>query len=128
MASSTSRPEWHEPRRIAALWTGVLGGPIVWFALLQVNYTLSYVSCETRQKWFLHVAVLAAIALVSMAGYLAWRHGPPEDTQDRTSPVTRSTGEVRARWMSLAGVGLSLWFIVVIIAMEIPILTLKICQ
>jgi hypothetical protein len=30
--------------------------------------------------------------------------------------------------MSLAGVGLSLWFIVVIIAMEIPILTLKICQ
>ena len=101
---------------------------MVWFALLQVNYTLSYVSCETRQKWFLHVAVLAAIALVSMAGYLAWRHGPPEDTQDRTSPVTRSTGEVRARWMSLAGVGLSLWFIVVIIAMEIPILTLKICQ
>jgi hypothetical protein len=128
MASSTSRPAWHEPRRTAALWTGILAGPIVWLALLELNYTLSYVSCEIRQEWFLHVAVLAAMAFVGMAGYTAWRHGPPEDTQDRTAPVTRSTAEIRARWMSLVGVGLSLWFILVIFAMEIPILGLKICQ
>jgi hypothetical protein len=128
MASSTSRPAWHEPRRIAALWTGLLAGPIVWFTLLEVNYTLSYVSCETRQKWFLHVAVIASVLLVAAAAYLAWRYGPPEDSQDRTPPVTRSTAEIRARWMAFGGVGLSLWFILVIIAMEIPILTLKVCQ
>jgi hypothetical protein len=128
MASSTSRPAWHEPRRIAALWTGLLAGPIVWFTLLEVNYTLSYVSCETRQKWFLHVAVIASVLLVAAAAYLAWRYGPPEDSQVRTPPVTRSTAEIRARWMAFGGVGLSLWFILVIIAMEIPILTLKVCQ
>jgi hypothetical protein len=128
MASSTSRPAWHEPRRIAALWTGLLAGPIVWFTLLEVNYTLSYVSCESRQKWFLHVAVVASVLLVAAAAYLAWRYGPPEDSQDRTPPVTRSTAEIRARWMAFGGVGLSLWFILVIIAMEIPILTLKVCQ
>jgi hypothetical protein len=128
MASSTSRPAWHEPRRIAALWTGLLAGPIVWFTLLEVNYTLSYVSCESRQKWFLHVAVIASVLLVAGAAYMSWRYGPPEDSQERTPPVTRSTAEIRARWMAFGGVGLSLWFILVIIAMEIPILTLKVCQ
>jgi hypothetical protein len=128
MASSTSRPAWHEPRRIAALWTGLLAGPVVWFTLLELNYTLSYVSCESRQKWFLHVAVAASVLLVAAAAYLAWRYGPPEDSQERTPPVTRSTAEIRARWMAFGGVGLSLWFILVMIAMEIPILTLKVCQ
>lgn len=128
MASSTSRPAWHEPRRIAALWAGVLAGPIVWFTLLEVNYVLSYVSCESRQKWFLHLAVALSVVLVAAAGYLAWRYGPPEDTQDRTPPVTRSTSEIRSRWMAMAGVGLSIWFILVIVAMEIPIVILRVCQ
>jgi hypothetical protein len=128
MASSTSRPAWHEPRRIAALWTGMLAGPVVWFTLLELNYVLSYVSCECRHKWFLHAAELAAVLIVAAAAYTAWRFGPPQDSQDRTPPVTRSTAEIRARWMAFAGVGLSLWFILVIVAMEIPILTLKVCQ
>jgi hypothetical protein len=128
MASSTSRPAWHEPRRIAALWAGILAGPIVWFTLLEVNYLLAYVSCESRHKWFFHVAVAVSVVVVGGAAWLAWRSGPPEDTQDRTAPVTRSTAEVRARWMALAGLGLSLWFILVIIAMEIPILVLQACE
>ena len=28
MPSSTSRPAWHDARRTAALWTGLLAGPI----------------------------------------------------------------------------------------------------
>lgn len=128
MRSSTSRPAWHEPRRIAALWLGVLAGPIVWLTLLEVNYLLSYVSCESRSTWFLHVAVATAIVLVAAAAYAAWRYGPPEDTQERTPPVTRSTSEIRSRWMALAGIGCSLWFILVIATMEIPILVLKVCQ
>ena len=128
MASSTSRPAWHKPRRIAALWAGIVTGPIVWFTLLEVNYVLSYVSCESRQKWFLHLAVAASVVLVAGAGYFGWRSGPPEDTQGRAAPVTRSTSEIRARWMALAGMGLSLWFIIVIVAMEIPLVVLKVCQ
>ena len=93
-----------------------------------MNYVLSYVACESRQKWFLHAAVAVALALVAGAGYLAWVSGPPEDTQDRTAPVTRSSRRSRARWMALAGLGLSLWFILVILAMEIPILVLRACE
>ena len=106
----------------------MLAGPVVWFTLLELNYVLSYVSCENRHKWFLHAAELASVLIVAAAGYTAWRFGPPQDSQDRTPPVTRSTAEIRARWMAFAGVGLSLWFILVIVAMEIPILTLKVCQ
>jgi hypothetical protein len=128
MASSTSRPAWHEPARIAALWAGLLAGPVVWLALLEVNFVLSYVSCEVRQKWFLHAAVGIAVLLVASAGYVAWRSGPPEDREERTPPVTRATAEVRARWMAAGALGLSLAFIVFILAMEIPILVLKTCQ
>lgn len=128
MPSSTSRHAWHEPARVAALWAGMLTGPIVWLALLELNYVMSYVSCETRHTWFLHLAVVVAVALVAVAGSLAWRFGPPEDSQDRTAPVTRSTAEVRARWMAAAGVGSSSWFILVILAMDIPVLVLRTCQ
>lgn len=128
MASSTSRHAWHEPRRNAALWAGLLAGPIVFLALLEAVYVMSYVSCETRHTWFLHLAVLIAAVLVAGAAWTAWTNGPAEDSQERTPPVTRSTAEVRARWMALAGVGLSVWFIVAILAMEIPIVVLKICQ
>lgn len=128
MASSTSRPAWHEPARIAALWAGLLAGPVVWLALLEFNYVLSYVSCEARQKWFLHVAVAVAVLLVAAAGYAAWRSGPPEDLEQRTPPVTRATAEVRARWMAAGALGVSAAFIVFILAMEIPILVLKTCQ
>jgi hypothetical protein len=128
MASSTSRHAWHEPWRNAALWTGLLAGPIVFLTLLEAVYVMSYVSCETRHTWFLHVAVLTAAILVAAAAWTAWRCGPPEDAQPRTAPVTRATAEARARWMALAGVGLSIWFILAIVAMEIPIVVLKTCQ
>jgi hypothetical protein len=128
MPSFISRHEWHEPRRIAALWTGLLAGPVVWFALLETNYVLSYVACETRHTWMLHVATAVAVLLVAGAGWLAWGAGPAEDDQRRSPPVTRATSESRARWMSLAGVAVSGWFILVILAMEIPILVLRTCD
>ena len=128
MASSTSHHAWHEPRRNAALWAALLAGPILFLTLLETVYVMSYVSCETRHTWFLHLAVFVAALLVAGAAWTAWTHGPPADTQDRTPPVTRSTAEVRAQWMAFAGLGLSLWFIVVIMALEIPILVLKTCQ
>jgi hypothetical protein len=128
MPSSTSRPAWHETRRTAALWAGLLAGPIVWAALLETNYVLSYVSCETRHEWFFHVALAAAVLLVAAAGWFAWRSGPADDDQRRSHPVTSATAESRSRWMSIAGVLLSVWFILVMLAMEIPILVLRTCQ
>lgn len=128
MPSSISRPAWHDPARIAALWFGILAGPVVWLTLLEVNYVLSYVSCETGHKWFLHVAVLVAVSLVALAGYLAWTNGPPDERELHTPPVTRGTAEMRARWMALYGITSSVFFIIVILANEIPILVLHTCE
>ena len=128
MPSSTSRPAWHDPVRIAVLWAGVLTGPLVWLTMLEVNYLLTYVACESGHKWFMHLAVLIAVAIVATAGYLAWVYGPPEDPEIDTPPVTRATAEQRARWMAIYGVTSSVWFIIVILANEIPILVLRACE
>ena len=128
MASSTSVPAWHDRRRWAALWIGLLTGPLVFLTLLETNYVLSYVACEARTRWFLHLAALVALLLVAAAGWLAWTHGPAEPDERHSRPATPETTESRARWMSLAGVMMCAWFALVILATEIPILVLRQCQ
>ena len=57
MPSSTLRHgSFDAGGRITALWIGVLAGPVAWSALLETNYILSYVACEQRQTWMLHLA------------------------------------------------------------------------
>jgi len=130
MPSSTSRPVSHERWRLAALWAGLLTGPVVWLALLEVNYVLAYVACETRSTWFMHLAVLVALLLVFGAGYAAWAasYGNMMADETLTPPLSDETRLQRSRWMSLAGVASSAWFIVVILAMEVPLLVLRECQ
>lgn len=133
MPSSTSRPAFrsaHEPRRLLALWTGLLAGPIVWLTLLQTNYVLSYVACETGQTWFLHLATAISAALVAAAGAWAWRagHGPLDLPEPLTTPVGAETCDTRMRWMAHAAAGLCAWFIVVILSMSLPVVVLRTCQ
>ena len=130
MASSTSRPVSHERWRLAALWAGLLTGPLVWLLLLEFNYVFAYVACETRSTWFLHLAVAVALLLVAGAGYWAWRasYGDMLAPETLTAPLSDETRRQRSRWMSLAGVALSAWFVLVILAMEVPILVLRECQ
>jgi hypothetical protein len=128
MPSSTSRHAWHDPRRTAALWAGVLAGPVVWFIILETNYVMSYVACESGHTWFLHAANIVSAGVVAAAGWLAWRSGPAASDEAPTEPVTRATSESRARWMSMVGVTLSFWFVLVILAMEIPVLVLRTCE
>jgi hypothetical protein len=127
MPSSTSHRAWHDSRRTAALWVGLLAGPVVWFTLLEANYVMSYVACESRHTWFLHGMNLVSAAVVALAALVAWRSGPAEDAEHPTSPITRETSESRARWMSLGGAILSLWFVLVILAMEIPVAVIPSC-
>lgn len=128
MPSSTSLPAWHDTRRAARLWFGILTGPIVWAALLELNYVLAYVACERRTAWFLHTATLAAALLTCVAGFVAWRSGPPVDAGEGTPPISPATTEARARFMSLAGVAFSLWFLIVVLTMDVPPLVLGHCQ
>ncbi len=130
MPSSISRPVSHERWRLAALWAGLLTGPIAWLTLLEVNYVLAYVACESGSTWFMHLAVVIALLVVSAAGCGAWaashRNMLAEETL--TPPLSDETRLQRSRWMSLAGVALSAWFVLAILAMEVPLIVLKECQ
>jgi len=125
MASSTSPHESSEPRRQnTAAWVGIAGGPLAWAALLQTNYVLSYVACEQRQSWMLHVATAVALVLVGVAAVAA-RRASPTQTEGRDE-----SGDVhvqRQRFMALAGLALCAWFAIVILATGIPALVLHPC-
>jgi hypothetical protein len=123
--------ERHDRRRLATLWAGVLAGPLVFLALLQANYVLSYVSCETGRTWFLHAATLGGAGVVAAVGYLCWRVGVAGQQlieEPAGAPVSRHTSESRAIWMGYVGAANSVWFLIVMLAMDIPVLLLRTCQ
>jgi hypothetical protein len=131
MPSSTLRHgSFDAVGRVAALWIGVLAGPVAWAALLETNYILSYVACEQRQTWMLHLAAVVAVAAVAGGAALTWRaapHGLSYEGEGEPSTDPADTALVCARFMAIGGLALCAWFALVIIAMEIPILVLKPC-
>ena len=123
MAFSTLRRgsfEWGP--RLAVLWTGVLAGPIVWAMLLETHYALSYVACEQRATWMLHLATGVALALIAAAAFGAWRAAPPLRSSG-SEPIAIG----RARFLALSGLILCAWFAIVVLAMQFPILVLEPC-
>jgi hypothetical protein len=127
MPSSTLRHEsfsWGP--RLAALWVGMLAGPLTWAALLETNYVLSYVACEQRGAWMLHLATGIALVVIGGGALLAWSATPPGCGHDVTSTVPPDA-EARARFMAVAGIVLCGWFAVVVLATEIPVLVLHPC-
>ena len=129
MPSSTLRRDWSESTpRIAALWFGLLAGPLAWAAVLETNYVLSYVACEQRSAWMLHLATLLGVLMCGSAGYAAWRAMPASGDESQPSIDFDATTHLVERFIGIAGMTVSAWFVVTILAMEVPILTLGPCQ
>jgi hypothetical protein len=112
------------------LWSGLLAGPLVFLAVLQANYVLSYVSCETRDTWFLHLSTLTGVLLVSLVGWRCWVEAVAGELFESSSgdTVGQRASESRAAWMGYAGAGISAWFALSIAALDIPVLVLRTCQ
>lgn len=104
-----------------ALWLGLGAGPLAWAALLEINYVLSYVACEQRQTWMLHLATAGALLTVGAGALAAWSAAPA------LRGPTSSTPEARARFMAVGGLALCAWFALVILATAIPVLVLHPC-
>lgn len=128
MASSISPPASSEPRsQLLALWAGILAGPLAWAALLQTNYVLSYVACEQRESWMLHVATGAALLVVAAAAFTAWRAVPALGEEAHETANPDAARALRVRFMALSGLALCAWFAIVIVATEIPAVVLHPC-
>jgi hypothetical protein len=113
--------------RLAALWAGMLAGPLTWAALLETNYVLSYVACEQRGAWMLHLATGIALAVIGAGAYIAWMAAPPLGARNVPSTVPADAAVARARFMAITALGLCAWFALVVIATEIPALVLHPC-
>ena len=115
-----------EARRHAAsgrgnlsLWTGVLGGAVVWAVQLVAGYALSRFSHEHRWLTGVHHAVSAVAALLAIgAALLAWRdfrrlgRGDPESTEG--GPLARG------RFLAALGILTSSLFALVILGGWVP--------
>ena len=125
MPSSISRPASSDRTwLLALLWSGLMAGPLAWAALLEVNYVLSYVSCELRTKWMLHASTAVALVLVALGAAAAWR-GWTAVSADEAGP--QDVRVARARNMAIGGLALCAWFALVIVATEIPVMVLRPC-
>jgi hypothetical protein len=136
MPSFTSRrASFDTPGQQAIRWAGVFVGPLAWAAVLQTNYSMSYVACEQGGNWMLHLAIAVAIVVIAVVAYAAWRVLPPgmgSDTDGAGSALLGADPErsalARARFVSLSALVLSAWFALVILAMDVPAALLQACN
>jgi len=125
MPSSISRPASSDSgSTLALLWAGLAAGPLAWAAQLEVNYVLSYVACETRTTWMLHVSTAMALMVVGL-GAAAARRAWTAATADARPPG--DVAVTRTRAMAVSGFALCAWFALVILATDVPALVLRPC-
>lgn len=126
MRSSTLRRASHDPRRVAALVLSVLAGPVAFLVVLETNYALTYAACEHRNEWFLHLIALVAVVIVAFAGLTGWRARTPGTTETETLDQDETT-ELRVRFLAYGAALLSGFFVIAILAFEIPMIVLHPC-
>jgi hypothetical protein len=101
----------------AALWWGVLAGPIS-FALNEVlSYAIVQHACSTQHYRLLHFYSALGI-LLAISGFITARscyvRVPKSASLEEGNPYSR------ARWMAIYGMAGSLMFVIVNIALSIP--------
>ena len=109
----------------AALWFGVLLGPIAGLSQLEANYAFVLWACGAGRDWPLHLVSIVAILLSLFAGLLAhrvWKRlGAGWDDE--------GPGAVpRARFMAAIGMLISGLMLLVILAQWIPVFIYGSCQ
>ena len=110
-------------RGLLLVWIGVLGGPLVWACDLQVAYWLVYHACHTNNMLPLYVETLLLMALCVVPFVISWRIFRQFPAADRQG----GQPEDRARFLALAGLGLSVMFFIVLAAAAVPRLVLTPC-
>lgn len=102
----------------------------MWLALLAIAFVVAVGACHSGGRWRLHALIVGGLAAVAASGYLAWTsaRGRAFADESQAPPLSDDTRRQRTQWMRLAGLASSLWFLLVILAMEVPLLILGECQ
>jgi hypothetical protein len=112
-------------KRDLALWTGFLGGPLIWLASFGARWSLSGVVCAYQWGAALFVIAFVAVLLTACTGLLSWNEW---QRVGRQMPGEAGGAIPRSRIMALFGVALSALSILLILAQAVPELILGVCQ
>jgi hypothetical protein len=109
----------------AALWCGILLGPIAALSQLEANYALVLWACGAGRDWPLHLVSVTAVFITLFAGLLAYR------VWNRVGAGWDAEGSgavPRAGFMAAIGMLISLVMLLVILAQWIPVFIYGSCQ
>jgi hypothetical protein len=107
------------------LWTGILGGPLIWLVYLEVAYALTPSACIAGHKQVLGAATavtLLATLAPTLVAWSAWRAAGATTVTEPAHPLARN------RFMALSGLGLSGLSALLVAASAIPIIVLGACD
>ncbi len=107
------------------LWTGVLAGPVIWFASLLAGFALAPWACTFGWKPAMYAVSAAALALAAAAGLLAHRqwHQLGRADAGEAGGILPS-----ARALAAGGMALSALFFLTILAQAITEFILGACE
>lgn len=134
-------------RAIGALWAGILLAPAAFLLDLGWRFALVEWACASGRGFTLWLVLLAGAALAGFGGWRAWANWrsiptPPDtgtsgdDTQQMRSTSHTLSSNMRtdgppplgrSRFMALAGIAVSAFFLTVILASILPSLLLHPC-
>ena len=112
-------------KQAAALWIGVLAGPIIWLCSFQARYTWVPWACTFQAKFALYLIGLVSLLLTSAAGLVAWRQWRALGS---VVPGEDGGSLPRSRFMALSGIVFSGAFAMIIVAQTIPEVMLGSCE
>jgi hypothetical protein len=99
----------------------VVLGPIAALSHLLLSYSLVPSACEQGTKILLHASTVLFV-LVSLAGVLIGRH------YGNAGAAAEPARRERTRWMAMLATALSIFSIVVVLAMELANVILRSCD
>jgi hypothetical protein len=108
-----------------ALWTGVVGPPLVWFADLTVSYPVSHWACHGGHRSVLFLVTVVALLLTAGSSLAASRGLPPRQS---ATALDGARPADRAHFMAVLGLLTSAFFALVLIANAIPRFVFDPCQ
>ena len=125
--------------RLPALWFGLFGAPAAWTVMFMVSYAMSAHSCYPHDtplstptlgglRGLIAAVMMGAIVVAAAAGAVAlaaWRA-----TNDEVPGIegARASHEVRAHWMALGGMLVSILFLFLIALSGVPVLMVPPCS
>jgi hypothetical protein len=122
-AGDAAQP-FEEPRGVALLWFGFLGGAIAWLLHLTLSYILVGYACDYDLPFLVHLPSVLMLALTAAAGWVSWKSWGRlgRSTEEEVEGV-----EGRSRFMAMSGLVMAGFFGLVILAQWIPAFIMPPC-